>query len=83
MTATQPTLPLDKPGNQKERILKYLDDFGSITPLDAIRDIGVMALSQRIGDLKRSGHNIVTETETARNRYGQETRYARYRVTNG
>lgn len=40
---------------QKERILKYLNDFGSITPLEAMRDLGVMRLSARIMELNRNG----------------------------
>ena len=65
---------------QKERILKYLDDFGSITQLEAIRDIGVMRLGARIWELRRNGVPIVRETERSQNRYGQPIRYARYRM---
>ena len=64
---------------QKERILKYLEDFGSITQLEAIRDIGVMRLGARIWELNRAGYTIIRETEVSQNRYGQTTRYARYR----
>ena len=65
---------------QKERILKYLNDFGSITPLEAMRDLGVMRLSARIMELNRNGWKIVRDTEVSKNRYGQTTRYARYRM---
>ena len=64
---------------QKERIRKYLDDFGSITQLEAIRDIGVMRLGARIWEMVRAGEPIITEWEIRPNRYGQPTRYARYR----
>ena len=64
---------------QKERIRKYLDGFGSITQLEAIRDIGVMRLGARIWEMIRAGEPIVCEMETSLNRYGQTTRYARYR----
>ena len=64
---------------QKERISKYLDDFGSITPLEAMRDLGIMRLGARIWEMIRAGEPIVRETECAINRYGQPTRYARYR----
>ena len=64
---------------QKERISKYLDDFGSITPLEAMRDLGIMRLGARIWEMIRDGEPIVRETECATNRYGQTTRYARYR----
>jgi len=64
---------------QKERISKYLDDFGSITPLEAMRDLGIMRLGARIWEMIRDGEKIIRETESSKNRYGQVTRYARYR----
>ena len=30
---------------QKERIRQYMEDFGSITPLEALRDLGIMRLT--------------------------------------
>ncbi len=65
---------------QAERVLKYMRDFGSITQLEAIRDISCMRLGARIFDLKREGYAIKKETETSKNRYGEDTSYARYRL---
>jgi len=65
--------------SQKDRIRKYLDDFGSITPLEAMRDLGIMRLGARIWEMIREGDRIIRETECGTNRYGQTTRYARYR----
>nr|DAP66175.1 MAG TPA: helix-turn-helix domain protein [Caudoviricetes sp.] len=65
---------------QTERILQYMRDFGSITQLEAIRDISCMRLGARIFDLKREGYAIKKETETSKNRYGEDTSYARYRL---
>jgi hypothetical protein len=65
--------------NQEKRILKYIDDFGSITPLEAMADLGVMRLASRISDLKRRGIKIVSEWEKGTNRYGEKTKYKRYR----
>ena len=64
---------------QKERISKYLDDFGSITPLQAMADLGIMRLGARIWEMQRAGDKTIRETEQGTNRYGQTTRYARYR----
>ena len=64
---------------QKERIRKYLDDFGSITPLEALRDLGIMRLGARIWEMVQAGEPIVTDWENGKNRYGDRTRYARYR----
>lgn len=68
---------------QKDRILRHLEDQGSITQWEAIRDYGIMRLGARIWDLKHDGHNIVTERETSVNRYGEKTAYARYRLRKG
>lgn len=64
---------------QKEQIRQYLDDFGSITPLQALADLGIMRLGARIWEMIRDGEPIVMEWETGTNRHGQTTRYARYR----
>ena len=64
---------------QKERIRKYLDDFGSITPLEAMADLGIMRLGARIWEMIRDGEPIVRETVRGVNRYGQTTRYAKYK----
>jgi len=64
---------------QKERISKYLDDFGSITSLEAMRDLGIMRLASRISEMVRDGERITKETVTGKNRYGETTHYARYK----
>lgn len=63
---------------QQERVLKYLEDFGSITPREAFNDLGVYRLSAVIYDLRDKGFKIDTETEHSKNRYGEATNYARY-----
>ena len=65
---------------QNDRILRHLEDYGSITQMDAIRDYGIMRLASRVNDLRREGHPIVTEVVTWKNRYGEPTRWARYRM---
>ena len=44
---------------QTERVHQYMRDFGSITQLEAMADLGVMRLASRINDMKRQG--AVTE----------------------
>ena len=63
---------------QNEMILKYIKDFGSITPLEALADLGIMRLASRISDLKMDGHKIKKETVKGKNRYGKTTHYAKY-----
>ena len=63
---------------QTERILKYMQDYGSITPLDALREFGCMRLAARISDLKKRGYRIDSTMIEDKNRYGETTRYAKY-----
>jgi hypothetical protein len=63
---------------QNERVLDYIDTFGSITQLEALRDLGVMRLASRISDLKRLGYPIESTVESVRNRYGEKCRVKRY-----
>lgn len=63
---------------QCEKILQYIENEGSITPLDALREFGCMRLASRITDLKRKGYPITREMETSKNRAGEPVRYARY-----
>lgn len=66
--------------NQCKQILQYMEDFGSITPLEAMSDLGVMRLAARISDLRRAGYQISRRDETAKNRYGRAVRYGRYKL---
>lgn len=63
---------------QHERILKYIDDFGSITPMEAIHEFGCTKLATRVSELIRDGHQIKKQTVTDKNRYGQTVHYTKY-----
>ena len=63
---------------QGERILQYMRDFGSITPMEAFRDLGITKLSTRVGELERQGHRIIRKPVESLNRYGEKTRYMSY-----
>lgn len=52
-----------KKSNQNERVLNYIKEFGSITQLDAIRDLGIMRLASRVSDLKKRGVYITSKYE--------------------
>lgn len=69
--------------NQCKKILRYLQDFGSITPVDALREFSCFRLGARIWDLKHAGYAISTVLETSTNQYGDPVRYARYTLENG
>lgn len=63
---------------QNDRILAYMDEFGGITQLEAIRDLGVMRLASRISDLRRMGFPIVGSTVKVKNRWGEPCNVKRY-----
>lgn len=63
---------------QTERVLDYMREFGSITQMDALHDLGVMRLASRISDLKRDGHIIQSKPEAVKNRYGESCYIKRY-----
>jgi hypothetical protein len=64
---------------QKDRVLKYIDDFGSITVAEAITEIGVGSLTKCISNIRKDGIGIETRTVHHKNRYGQPTHHAEYR----
>lgn len=63
---------------QSDRVLQYIHDFGSITPMDAAMDLGIMCLAERVRDLRNAGIDIKSTPEKSKNRYGDITRYVRY-----
>lgn len=69
--------------SQKQMVLDYIREFGSITPIDAFRDLGVTRLAAKVFELKKDGHDIRTEREHCKSRFGQTTRYARYSFGKG
>ena len=65
---------------QRELVVKYIHDFGSISSWDAFKDLGITRLSAKIWELKRDGYIISKERKTARNRYGKAIWYDRYTI---
>lgn len=65
---------------QCERIIEYMERFGSITTLEAFADLGIARLASRIHDLSQAGYKIDRETVKGKNRFGEVTHYTRYRI---
>ena len=65
---------------QRELIVEYINEFGSITPLEAIRDLGVYRLASRISDMKKMDFPVISEWEEVPNRRGGKSRIKRYRL---
>lgn len=64
--------------SQKERILKYIKDFGSVSSYEAYRDLGITQLGARIWELKQNGVEIRTRWKSSLNRYGDKVLYKEY-----
>lgn len=67
-----------KKATQADRVLAYIRDFGSITQLEALRDLGVMRLASRVSDLRKQGYNIVGKREAVLNRCEETCYIKRY-----
>ena len=63
---------------QYERILQYMDDFGSISPMEAFSDLGITKLATRISEMTRNGYRFTKTMCDSTNRYGQKVSYVRY-----
>ena len=63
---------------QKEMILKYLQDFGSISSWDAYAELGITQLGARIFELKEKGYIFKKERVKKLNRYGKEIAFDKY-----
>lgn len=63
---------------QAERVLAYIEEFGSITQYEALRDLGVMRLASRISDLKKQGFPIRGEVISVKNRFDEDCYIKRY-----
>lgn len=63
---------------QCERVLAYIETFGSISSLQAMRDLSCMRLASRIADLKRMGYPIRKRSAKAINRFGETVYFAEY-----
>lgn len=65
---------------QQERIVKYIEDFGSISPMEAFYDLGITKLATRISELERKGVIFSKHIEKSKNRYNQPVHYMRYSI---
>ena len=61
----------------KNRILKMLQEQGSITTWEAFTELGCTRLSEYIRQL-RTEYNIKDEWITTTNRYNEKVQYKRY-----
>lgn len=65
---------------QKEAIMQYLDDFHSISSMEAFRDLGITRLAARIADIEKDGVIFDRKREAVTNRYGEKVYFTRYSI---
>lgn len=63
---------------QRDLILKYIEDFGSITPMEAFGDLGITKLATRISEMRKDGMQFKIDTVKSKNRYGKTVHFAKY-----
>lgn len=67
---------------QAEEILQYMRDYGSITQLQALSDIGCLRLASRITELS-AGYKIDKRMIKVKNRRGESCSVAEYFLSEG
>lgn len=67
-------------GKQQQRVLDYMNVFGSISSMEAFQDLGVTRLAAVIFELKRKGIVINSRTEARINRFGEIKHFSRYTI---
>ena len=65
--------------SQMKKVVNYIYEFGSITPYDAFRDLGITKLATVCSDLRlKQGINVFSVIEKSKNRFGEPCHYKRY-----
>lgn len=63
---------------QYDKVLRYIDEHGSITPMEAFSEFGITRLAARVNELQRKGIVLSRAMESGKNRFGEYVRYMRY-----
>lgn len=63
---------------QAEAIRAYIDDKGSITPMEAFYELGITKLATRISEMKKNGEKFRTTYISYMTQYGRTVKYASY-----
>ena len=69
---------MKKKVTQRDRVIQYINDFGSISSWEAYRDLGITQLATRRFELKKMGYKFDTERISTKNRYGDASHYFKY-----
>ena len=70
---------MNKLHSQANRVKEYIDEYGSITRLEAMNELGIANLPAVINIMRsKMCLDIDTERVKVKNRYGEEITYAKY-----
>ena len=64
--------------NQKQQLIKYLQDNFSITTLECMQKLMILDLQGIIRDVKQDGHRIESFYMSRKNIYGDVKKFKRY-----
>ena len=65
---------------QEDRVLRHLQDRGSITSWEAIQQYGITRIHAKIFNLKAKGYEITSEWCYAKNRYKEPVKFKKYKL---
>lgn len=61
------TMTQNSKSTQRMRIMRHLEDFGTLTSLEAMKEYGIMCLPSRISELRARGEKIEKTRHKKRN----------------
>lgn len=65
---------------QRDMVLNYIREYGSISSWDAYRDLGITQLATRISELKDHDYKFTKERIYTKTRFGVPTHYDKYKL---
>ena len=68
---------------QRDAIIEYITEFGSITPIQAFADLGITKLATRISEMRKDGWTFNIEMVSTKNRYGRSVSFANSSFSEG
>ena len=71
---------MSKKVTQRDRVLQFIKENGSITSWQAYAELGCTQLASRISELKDRGYEFTKTRVNAKNRYGDKMHYDVYRL---
>lgn len=63
---------------QRERLIRYMNDFGSISRAEAMQELGIANATARMSEIRRLGYPLRTRTRYGKNRYNEPVHWTEY-----